>query len=239
MTLLSLILAYFLSPWQTTILSPSRIVGPVTIPAGGGGGGGTITLVNATCAYPATGSTTVTTTPINTVGATLEIVLVGDYSSSTITSSPSNTYNALTSYGSSPIATLNYLYSPATGASQTITVTGTSGAYPSACLVAFSGTTGSTVDQQNGATACCSASVATGSVTPTANNELVIAGGIVVGQSSGITVGSPFSSTLTQAFNAGYLTAAIAWVIQTTATAENPTFSYSAAAASASIATFK
>lgn len=181
-----------------------------------------------------------TTAAINTTGASLLIVLGGGFSAPSISDSASNSWTALTDYpeagGSQPRVKFYYVVNPTTSA--THTVTNTVGGDNCVAFFAVNGAkTSSPFDVQNGATTAGATSHQPGSVTPSENNEIVVAG-----FSAGSTAEQPGAI-------AGYTTIenavanyriALAYQIQTTATATNPTWAWtSATQAAANIATFK
>ncbi len=188
-----------------------------------------------------------TTTGIDTTGADLIVVFVNYYSnyfgSFSLSDSNGNTWTSLTGTDPAGQAGCRFYYclSPTVGSGHTFTQAGF--AYHSMAVMAFSGAnTAGAVDQQNGASTAGASSLATGSVTPTEDNELVIygcAGGTIAAghDITAVDVGTlqhhVASATNTYAQAVGYQ-------IQTTATARNPSFTCSASAKfSARIATFK
>jgi hypothetical protein len=175
-------------------------------------------------------SNNATTGAINTTGATFITIGVASYGAvgvPAVSDSKGNTYTQVTTAVSSSFgrATIFRCYNPTVGASHTFTVSG-SGSYPSIAAGSFSGVAiSAALDQQNSNTTSGN-TLTTGSVTPTVNNELVVTmlchstadacsinGGFTV-TNSGIFVGGA-------AFGFG-----MAYLIQTTATAANPTWNY-------------
>jgi len=187
----------------------------------------------------------VTTTAMSTVGANLIVIGIGWYSvtSPSISDSQSNTWTALTTsnIASDVGCKLYYCVSPTTNASHTFTF-GPTSIYGGLIVSAWSGVkAASPFDQQTGATSSSASGLATGSVTPTEDNELVIFAAAKGGNSSTVdatTVGSMIGNfggitAVTYALGMGY-------EIQTTATARNPTLSGSVTSVMAArIATFK
>ena len=178
-----------------------------------------ISLIADTCAGGTTGA-------INTTGASLIVVSVAHTTTvPTPTDSMNNTWTALNLYSiNNPANDMFYVSNPTTSATHTFT--GSLGI----CVLAFSGTlvTSSPLDAQNGSTAA-GTTLSTGSVTPNFNNEVLVTGvGInfdsTVSIDSGFTVPSngyiDFSSGL-------YYGMAMAYLVETTAAAKNPTWTRS------------
>lgn len=224
---------------QTKTSGPSKMVGPLTLPVGSSGGGG-IALVNfATCAASSGGCTT---TAANMVGATLCVVAMSwEYGggTDTMSSSPANTWISLTPQNvpSNNGLTIFYAYSPSVSSSMTFTPGGLYAAPLAAC---FSGTTGSAVDQQNGTNLAAATSGQPGSVTPASNGELVFTAMSLATFSSQTCGNSSSYTQLTQIAPSGAYANCAAYLIQSTATATNPTLTWTTSSASAlSIGTFK
>jgi len=185
-----------------------------------------------------------TTPSIDTTGATLIVLWLLSYSGvgrPTVSDSAGNTWTALTDHVDSSVSrgTFFYCQSPSTSASHTFSSTGAT-QFGSLYVEAWSGSTSSPFDQQNGG-AGTGATLQPGSVTPSVDNELVVTG---VGNyqiaetsysiDSGFTITDQFTPT------GNSISGGMAYLVQTTATAENPTWSYPVAVATvAAIATFK
>jgi hypothetical protein len=105
--------------------------------------------------------------------------------------------------------------------------------------MAFAG--GAPFDVQNGATATAGSSLATGSVTPSAAGALILSGWAGMNGTSAPAVDSALTITATQNPLAGQcLAGAVAYKIQTTAAAINPTWSWTGTDhVAASVAVFK
>lgn len=199
-------------------------------PAGGGGGGGTFAFVGSksVAAGPNGGSTTA----LNTTGSSLIVVAVSRYSAGpavTLSDSASNTWTALTesiNTTGSLACRLYYCANPTTSASHTFTVAGT-GIYSSLAAVAFSGgTNASPFDLENGATGT-SASATSGGITPSQNNEAVVIATADDGAIANASIDGGFTRVETQLFGGGdHFGLNVAYLIQTTAAAANPTFTY-------------
>jgi len=199
--------------------------------------------------HTAAGSTDgngVTTGAINTTGADLLVAVISDYSAGggvSFSDSKGNTWALLTQYNDGVAARVQiaYVKSPSVGSGHTFTATNAF-TFPSVCVAAFSGSDLSApFDQQNGASNSSTTSQQPGSVTPSANNELLIAGVSFNGAFSGLSVNSSFTSLDSAAYAGGAcLGSALGYKIQTSAGAENPTWSWTGTAgAAADIATFK
>jgi len=179
------------------------------------------------------GSTTsngFTTTAIDTTGANfLVLSLVTGISSGAISDSNGNTWSPLTQYSDGfgdRYCQLFYVANATVGAGHTFSVTGIAN-FPSLFIAAFSGVASSPFDVENGNTNAVNTSVQPGSITPGANNELIITG-LQYSDSSTPTVNSSFTITdfLPGGVTFGQEGGALAYLIQTTATAENPTWSW-------------
>jgi hypothetical protein len=193
------------------------------------------------------GSTTannVTTSAIDTTGASLIVCAVGSTHgvSANVSDSKSNTWSSLTlrQPSSGVRHRLWYVASPVVGTGHTFTVT-TSGGAPAICVTAWSGAHTSPFDVENGATTNSGTSLATGSITPSENDELVIAGISNDTAASARTIGSGFTITDDITYVAGqHKPSTQAYLIQTTAAAVNPTWSWTTSdRGAACIASFK
>ncbi len=162
---------------------------------------------------------------IDTSGANLLVVVVSYLTASppTLSDSKSNSWGSpiLTEVGASGgSAAMYYCKNPNIGTAHTFTLTG--GADNSACFAAFDGRdTTSPLDQSSGANL---GSVQPGSITPSTDNQLVVA---VSGGGIG-TTGTVDSGMTVTDFNpfvggTGYHSV-LAYIIQSTAGAINPTF---------------
>jgi hypothetical protein len=186
------------------------------------------------------GSTS-TTAGINTTGADLIAVCVSGLApaSGTLTDSKSNTWQARTVYGSiNNKSRWYYAINPTVGSGHTFTFSNSS-AFCSLAVLAFSGAdTTAPFDQENGASAAAVTSHQPGSVTPSVNDEVLVAT-LSFDSSNTISVNSSFTVATQVDLGTCYGIAA-AYKVQTSAGAENPTFSWSSSAnVSAAIATFK
>lgn len=182
-----------------------------------------------------------TTSAFDTTGADL---LVAHVSSSagdgTMSDSKGNTWNIAvgpTAAGRAD-SVIFWCIPTSVGSGHTFTYS-KSGDSPNLSVEAFSGFTSGTVDQTNSATAVSAANLQPGSITPSVDNCLVVSG---FGHDNG-TVGAVTGYTVTDTdAGAGGLAwgGSMAYQIQTTATATNPTWSTGAGSAdSATIVSFK
>lgn len=162
----------------------------------------------------------VTTPGVDTSGANL-IVLAHceDGSTDNPFDSNGNTWQHLTTYATGPRIRIHYCFDPVVGAAHTFSVN-TSGRSPSIAMAAFSGA--ASFDQESGTPA----SQQPGSITPAEDNELLITAASDGSVGTGRTVDAPFSSNLTASIAGGgpNYSIAMAYEIQTTATARNPTW---------------
>jgi hypothetical protein len=125
------------------------------------------------------------------------------------------------------------------GSGHTFTISGTSN-FPSMQISAWSGSAATPFDVENGAGVTFANTNQTGNVTPSTDNQLIVAGLTYdTNETPTINLGFTILDTdTTIAF--GAQAAQIVYLIETTATAKNPTFSWPSNSRSASsIATFK
>ncbi len=189
---------------------------------------------------------------INTSGADLLIVMVGNFSGTqpTLTDSvgaSSNTWTALTRQdsGSGSSGLIYYAKNATVGSGHTFTLTGAN-SFASMEVQAWSGSDlTAPFDVENGANESSSlTSLQTGSVTPANNGSLIVAGLCLRGLSvSGdtATIGSGFTDLDQQVgVSSQCLGSALAYLVQGTAGAVNPTWSWTHVdSADAVIAVFK
>lgn len=153
-----------------------------------------IALVNSVTAVGA-GAGAITSSAVNMTGANLCVIVSSSNTNPPVpTSSPANTYVvAGTIAGGTPTIGIYYKYSPSVSSSMTVTTTG---AFGSATLSCYSGSTGSTVDKITYTTNFSSATmISTASVTPTSNGEVLIEGLETPSAGSGFSVASPYTQT--------------------------------------------
>lgn len=180
---------------------------------------------------------------IDTTGANLLVfpVCYAFGSSLVVSDSKSNTWTGLTvrSYTTRTSVRIYYAKNPTVGTSHTFTTAGTN-CFANPMALSFSGCdTTSPFDVENGGSAQAT-SQATGSVTPNQNNSLIIA--LTDGEDStlasvtidsGFTIGDIVPNAITTA-------GANAYLLQGTAAAVNPTWTYTALErAAVAIAVFK
>ena len=190
-------------------------------------------------------ASTVTTGAVTTTGANLIVIGVtfDTTAARIISDSKSNTWTPLTATTSlSAGAQLYYCYAPTVGTSHTFSNTGTNN-YSTLFMMAFSGALTSPFDVENGATGSTGTTLATGSVTPSVDNELLVTffGFNLAG--TPISIDNSFNQdTAAVDFSAAnHYGGGMAYKVQTTATAVNPTWTRtnSGLIMSARIATFK
>ena len=176
-----------------------------------------------------------TTGPITTTGANLLVVSVAWYVGTSadvaVSDAHSNTWTALTKQATAQSAQrLFYAKNAVVGSGHTVTVTNFAFGSPLSVTTffAFSGAdTTAPFDVENGATANFGTSLATGSVTPAANGSLIVSGWTGMNGTSNPTVDSGLTLTTAQNPIGGTcLAGAAAYLIQSTAAAINPTWSW-------------
>ncbi len=178
-------------------------------------------------------NTSVTTPNIDTTGADFLVGFISSASDVTPVDSKSNTLNGLTVQTGAFSGKIRLWWSRPTsvGSGHNWSYNGGGAAEsPTICWAAFSGSVASPVDQQNGTSTPANPTVQPGSITPSENDCLVIsAAGVYNETVGGPTVNSPF--TVTNGF-AGVGNQAwggsLAYSIQTTAAAANPTWTVGA-----------
>lgn len=188
----------------------------------------------------------VTTGALDTTGADLIVAVLSDLLPSTrsvITDSKGNSWTAAKEQSQATYQRCTIFYSRPTsvGSGHTFTATKVdTNTYPTLCIIAFSGSATSPADQSNGASGTSTSTLATGSATPSENNELVIAGVACYVNIASIDGGFTADS-IVDGVSAKAWPGAAAYLIQTTAAAANPTWTFdeSAASAAAAIVTFK
>lgn len=185
-------------------------------------------------------STGATTTGFDTTGANLIVVALSfdGGSTPTLSDSKGNTWTALTLGAGSPRARLYYCQAPSVGSGHTFSISGTN-TFGSVNVQAFSGAIVSPFDVENTA-AGTSTSPQAGSITPGFNNELVVAAtatgnGNINSIDGGFTSTNPVNYLASNHYGIG-----IAYLIQTTAAAANPTWTLSVSGGwAARIASFR
>lgn len=188
-----------------------------------------------------------TSAAINTAGADLNVIGYVYFVGGTPAAPTDNQGNAYTLFsgttftGTQPTTAIYYCQSPTTNSSHTFTCNGTL-AYPGIDIAAFSGSTASPADQSNGSGKTTNGTTfQPGTITPGFANELVV--GFCCPETSGaVSIDGGFTITDQNSFTAGTMFgAALAYLIQTTAAAANPTWTVSSATAdwAGAIASFK
>lgn len=168
--------------------------------------------------------TDVTSATLNSTGANFLVAVVSDYGGGTpgtVTDSKGNTWNARTAYTDGVLRVREFWSVPTSvGSGHTVSYTGTS---PSIGFAAFSNVNASPFVSEVGTTGSSTAPAA-GSITPAANNSLIInAVSLLFGNgatvdSSFIVIGTPSTTTA----NSEGL--AMSYLIQTSLGAVNPTW---------------
>lgn len=178
-----------------------------------------------------TGGLAVTTNAVDTTGANLLVAVPVSYqpsfTSGTVTDSKGNSWTALT-VKFSGVGRVRIFYSVPTsvGSGHTFTYDGDGGTpFPSLYVVAASGAHATPYESENGATTT-GTSLQPGSVTPAEDGCLVITGLSSVGGNSQ-TIDGGFTRLQVDINGGNNLAAAGAYLIQGTAGAVNPTWSWS------------
>lgn len=180
-----------------------------------------------------------TSPAMDTTGADLILISLSWYPNFTPspvpTDSKSNTWTGLTArtQGNSKHQFF-YCLNPTVGTGHTFTVSGSLFA-PAWVIQAFAGV--GSFDQQIGTTGSGTpASIQPGSLTPSANNALVVTG-IGGEMPSGLSVTGGLTQTTIHWVSGSNLAAATGWAVQTTATAINPTWTWTGASNGVAVAT--
>ena len=185
----------------------------------------------------------VTTTAIDTTGANLLVLISAcEGGGEAISDNKGNSWTALTSHANSTAQVRIYYSIPTSVGSGHTFTSSLTGGFPAVAVSAYSGAaTSSVFDKQNGAASDSASSLATGSVSPSADGELLISG---LGLDNGIGTLSSIDSGFAIDASVGIGASdgvAIASLIQTTASAQNPTWSLTGGSdvIAVAIATFK
>lgn len=190
----------------------------------------------------------VTTPAIDTTGANLIYLAVSDFlvqPLGTISDNKGNTWTIITVGGDGDgnfcrISTY-FCLNPTVGAGHTFTYSGTA-VYPSMTALALSGAAAASVlDQKNTNSSLATTTLATGSVTPSENNEIVITSTSDLSVSGSKSIDSGFTISDQMLYSPGsFFGIGTAYLIQTSAGAVNPTWTYGTSTETvAEIATFK
>ena len=176
-----------------------------------------------------------TSPSIDTTGADLIVVSVADYGASTkgtLTDSQSNSWIELTEYTPGGLTARNrlfYVISPSTNASHTFTISGAS-TFAGLSVQAWNSVTGTpTYEEETGASQSTGATINTGSVTPAVNNALIVTGVGFNGALPTMSIDDAFIvTTQTPAVTSTSFGTGMAYKVQDTLSAENPTWTRSA-----------
>lgn len=186
----------------------------------------------------------VTTGSIDTTGANLIVGVVSQVGTSgTYSDSKGNTWTPLTQRvvsGSGAASQLHYVASPTVGSGHTFSHSGTS-VYPTVAVTAWSGAAASPFDQETGNSATSGSTIAPGSLTPSQDNCVVITG-FQVDAVSYSSINGGFTASDTVTYSAGnHEAGGMAYLIQTSAAAANPTWTFTGSSSylSSPMASFK
>jgi len=186
-----------------------------------------IALVSSTIGQ--TGPNSATTTAINTTSANLIVVFISSYAGGAtvdgvLSDSKGNTWIGLAGYSAPtfPIRSrLYYCLNPSVGTGHTFTITGND-TYASIGANAYSGVGG--LESESGNSANPATTLQTGNLNPLFNNSLLITG-LSFGAASTASIDSSFIISNQANWNSGVSEGgAVAYKIQTSASAENPTW---------------
>lgn len=202
------------------------------------------TSLIAHTAASSSNTTSVTSPAIDAAGASLIVIYVASYSSNPadiVSDSEGNTWQPLTASPTGNADTIGqffYCSNPAAGSAQTFSATSASGGcYPSIFVEAFTGASGSPDIAVSGGTT--NPPIQPGSGTPAHDNELLITG-ITVDSTATLSVDSGFNVTDQLPVQAGIAYGgAMAYLIQTTATAEDPSWTGSGLVGIAAMASWQ
>ncbi len=174
-------------------------------------------------------SNTVTTDAINTTGANLIVIGIAWYTGGGTPCTPTdstgmNTWSPLTTYGSlgTSGAKLFYAYNPTTSSTQTFTCSSAT-SFPVISVQAWAGAKAAPFDLESGANTAASAAVqASPSITPTEDNEVVIA--VCSHNDTNFSIDSGYTESDKIAISPGAAIGSLmAYLVQTSAAATQPT----------------
>lgn len=198
------------------------------------------------------GQTNAVTGSLDTTGANLLVAVIAEFEPGTdpvctMQDSKSNSWTGLTTQFDNSGARVTIYYSVPTSVGSGHTFTSNQGGvflYSCVFVSAWSGAAASSpFDQQNGAHDVTETltTLATGSVTPSEDSELVIAGCAQSNAGSNHSINGGFTISNAENHSGGvHIAGGMAYLVQTTATAANPSWSWtSAARVAVAIATFK
>ncbi len=173
-------------------------------------------------------SSNVTTSAIGTTGANLIVVGVAGYTSfaATLTDNKGNTWTALTARtGAVCRSVIWYCSNPTVGSGHTFSLT-SGGGVPSLCVAAFSGAKAtSPYEAESGSSIATGTSLQPGSLTPSENGELLVTELSLVFDETP-TINSSFTITNHTTKDANHYSSTLAYRVQSTAAAINPTWSW-------------
>lgn len=175
-----------------------------------------------------------TSSGVDTTGASLLVFSITQQGTDvTVSDNKSNSWAGLTVYGGSPKCRIFYVANPTVGTGHTFTVSGVN-TFSMGFVAAFSGIkTTAPFESQNGVANAPGTTIQAGSVTPAENGALIVAA--VAGGSgflSTVTIGSGFTKTDSSAYVASTTYGgALAYLVQPTAGAINPTWTPGASVA--------
>ena len=182
-------------------------------------------------AQGASGAGNFTTSAINTTGANLIVVALCVYHPGTglaLSDSASNTWTGLTQQGTGDTRVrLFYCFNPTISATHTFTASG-SNIYATVGVSAFSGAKAFDQESAGFASATNDVTAQPGSLTPPVDHCLLVTGLSIIPGTS-ITVNSSFNASVVNYLASNHAGGGIAYKIQTTAGAENPTWSWTTA----------
>jgi hypothetical protein len=190
-----------------------------------------IAIVQSVSAGSSDGGASVTTGAVDTTGATGIILALADFTSpaADVSDSNGNTYVGLTRQdATAPAIRLFYVANPTVGSGHTFSASN-SGSFPSIAVLALSGTHTSTFydGSENGATNSTIESIQPGSVTPSVDNCLVVTALGVYSNAASHSINGSYTIEETVSFGPGeHIGVVLAYWLQTTATATNPTWSW-------------
>lgn len=197
-------------------------------------------LVTHTIAGDGGTTSSVTTSAIDTTGAKLLVVgIMRDFNTNptVLSDSKSNTWTYIrgASLDGSIKVELYYCINPTVGSSHTFSNTGSFN-FSSLAVSAFSGNAPYTILDVNSGSTNASTTIAPGSITPTQDNCLVITILGINSTGTPISINDSFTKTDELNFNSGVsYGGAMAYKIQTTASAANPTWTRTASGENASV----
>lgn len=209
----------------------------VTAASGGAAG---YTLVAHTAAAGL--NAPVTTAGINTTGANFLVVAMTFLNAPTLTDSKGNTWTGLTTKtGGAAKTRLFYCANPTVGSGHTFSAADGGVIAAVVSVQAWSGANSTPFDVENGATGATISSLASGSVTPSVNNSLLVVGLETDSVSTSVGINSSFTiSDSTNYAPGNNFGGHMAYFVQGTAGSINPTWSWTTNTnAAAVIASFK